>query len=623
MVLNNSKNITHDVSSYRSTYSTNGDVVNFLSALPINDLFAIDKLGVSTYFLSLCYLFLAIFASFKLKRINKYIVRWSTQKLFHLFIVVHLYVRSIAFAALSVTAITKTDVWYPIVVMLFTLPEVIMVSTYVILFFHWLEIYLFSHRQFMITSRKNFRTQWRYIFVVVTALLYGVLSTLYIMLMTKSPQFESLITEAIEFTTIVGNYALIVIFGIIAYYFESCLLSGYPFASAVAERNVKKIGTVTIIWTLGRLVRATDVLLRVTRQYFSFIGDTFRSMIFVGGLFIAEFISIIVALDWTFVGILLILEEREDIPNGIQSHNRRLLEPSISATSFLGTTYMSKEMRKWKISIEDIQFNSNIYNNNGISFLQKGSYNDATVCIKGFTFEGVSLSTITSLTNDLINFSTISHKYVVEFLGAIQHRQTVYSVSEYMPNGSLFDLIQNGKKGFNSYTIIRAAKQIANAMQYLHTVNHIHGHLKSRNILMDSYMNCKVSDIGIRQLKAYAELVSTKRIATAWSSPEVIQGDVATEASDVYSYGIICWEMVTGKIPYHGQNISSIYRQVVINQTTITVPQLSDVDVPESFLDIIENSLNFNANRRSTFSQISFCLTECSKELDNYDEKDR
>lgn len=572
-------------------------------------IFNVDQLGSTAYFLSISYFFLALFATHKYKRINKYIVQWNAQKIFAIFILIDVYVRSIAFAVLCGVAITKQDVWYPLIVMLFTLPEYFMISTYIVLFCQWLEIYLFSHLQSMIISRRTFRKKWTWGFIVVNILIYIVLGALFVALMMESAG-EDTITLAIEYFAGIGNLLLPLLMGIVTCYYSFFVLSGFPFASIASKNNVKKFKRVLFIWTMGRVWRGVDILLTSTNEYFLFLSNTYRDIILVSGIFLAEFVSIAVVLDRPFDGIKYSLNSPL-IPSQLRNSSLEIGD----SEKEIGTN--SQRQARWEIPINVINFNQKIINDVGTCFTQKGSYNSTDVFIKGFRFQGVDNSRLIELMNNLAHSSMLRHTYIVNFLGVAKEGCCIYSITEYLNHGSLFDVIHNTKKKLIPDIIIRLAKQIAAAMQYLHSLNHIHGHLKSTNILLDNNMIPKVSDIGISSLKSYTELLSIKRTATAWSSPEVLKGEVAKKASDVYSYGIICWEMVTKKIPFEGKKLSTICNEVLKNEKTMVVPSAFGVDISHIFMQTIQNCLQLDLKHRPNFEQIIFCMDECRNDMSN------
>lgn len=122
---------------------------------------------------------------------------------------------------------------------------------------------------------------------------------------------------------------------------------------------------------------------------------------------------------------------------------------------------------------------------------------------------------------------------------------------EYLPGGSLFDYLHI--KGYkpSQFRIYKICRDIALGMAYLHGRNIIHCDLKSSNILIDENNKIKISDFGLSQFIKNKTENKFKKIGTPqWMAPEVIKDHVYDFSSDVFSFGMIIWELATGQIPF-------------------------------------------------------------------------
>mmetsp|Transcript_41089 Transcript_41089/g.36427 ORF Transcript_41089/g.36427 Transcript_41089/m.36427 type:complete len:111 (-) Transcript_41089:248-580(-) len=101
-------------------------------------------------------------------------------------------------------------------------------------------------------------------------------------------------------------------------------------------------------------------------------------------------------------------------------------------------------------------------------------------------------------------------------------------------------------------------------MKYLHGKALLHCDLKSPNILLDENRAVKLADFGLSSSKArFQKRKKFKRIGTPhWMAPEIMREEGYDEASDVYSYGMILWEMIARKIPYWGMKVTQIVGSV-------------------------------------------------------------
>lgn len=149
----------------------------------------------------------------------------------------------------------------------------------------------------------------------------------------------------------------------------------------------------------------------------------------------------------------------------------------------------------------------------------------------------------------------LEHPNIVTFYGAVQDVRYSCILTERC-EGSVLDLIKlaEAKKFAITWKLLVAiAKDCAKACEYLHGVKPIiiHRDLKAENLLLDKDFRCRVSDFGLSRILEAAEngaytLCGTPR----WIAPEVYRGEVYTEKIDVYSYGVVLWELFCFSKPY-------------------------------------------------------------------------
>ncbi|KAJ8375903.1 hypothetical protein SKAU_G00064830 [Synaphobranchus kaupii] len=147
------------------------------------------------------------------------------------------------------------------------------------------------------------------------------------------------------------------------------------------------------------------------------------------------------------------------------------------------------------------------------------------------------------------------HPNIIRLEGVVTRCKPVMIITEYMENGSLDTFLKKHDGQFTVIQLVGMLRGIGAGMSYLSEMNYIHRDLAARNILVNSNLVCKVSDFGLsRVLEDDPEAAYTTRggkIPIRWTAPEAIAYRKFTSASDVWSYGIVMWEVISyGERPY-------------------------------------------------------------------------
>ncbi|XP_077077905.1 ephrin type-A receptor 3-like isoform X1 [Siphateles boraxobius] len=147
------------------------------------------------------------------------------------------------------------------------------------------------------------------------------------------------------------------------------------------------------------------------------------------------------------------------------------------------------------------------------------------------------------------------HPNIIRLEGVVTRCKPVMIITEYMENGSLDTFLKKHDGQFTVIQLVGMMRGIASGMKYLSDMSYVHRDLAARNILVNSNLVCKVSDFGLsRVLEDDPEAAYTTRggkIPIRWTAPEAIAYRKFTSASDVWSYGIVMWEVISyGERPY-------------------------------------------------------------------------
>lgn len=146
----------------------------------------------------------------------------------------------------------------------------------------------------------------------------------------------------------------------------------------------------------------------------------------------------------------------------------------------------------------------------------------------------------------------LQHAYILPILDYGFDAPLRFTVSPYLPGGTLMQKIKTGPLSVEE--IVRYATETASALDYLHSQGIIHRDLKSQNVLLDLRNHSYLSDFGLaRMLSTSTVAFHTGHGTPPYASPEQIQSRAITLKSDLFSFGILLYEMFTGQLPWNGK----------------------------------------------------------------------
>ena len=212
---------------------------------------------------------------------------------------------------------------------------------------------------------------------------------------------------------------------------------------------------------------------------------------------------------------------------------------------------------------------------------------------------------------EIATLMSLRHPNLVLFIGYTSHPHLAM-VSEYMARGSLFKVLRRGgDRPLDQKMLRTVAISVARGMAYLHGLSPplVHLDLKSPNILIDTAGRVKIGDFGLSRSRFQSTALTGSGLGTAeYMAPEQIKNEELTEKADVYSYGVVLWECLTGKPPWEGLNAIQVITAVAFQERTLPLP---DED-RSYFANLCRRCMCHDVNTRPSFAEV---LTELESEF--------
>ncbi|XP_045926164.1 mitogen-activated protein kinase kinase kinase 21 isoform X2 [Micropterus dolomieu] len=246
----------------------------------------------------------------------------------------------------------------------------------------------------------------------------------------------------------------------------------------------------------------------------------------------------------------------------------------------------------------------------GFGKVYRGTWKDQEVAVKAARQDPDEDITATAdgVKQEAKLFSMLQHPNIIKLEGVCLEEPNLCLVMEYARGGTL-NRVLTGRR-IPPHILVNWAVQIARGMLYLHeeaVVPIIHRDLKSSNILL--LEKIENDDIGRKTLKITdfglaREWHKTTKMSAAgtysWMAPEVIKSSLFSKGSDVWGYGVLLWELLTGEVPYRGIDGLAVAYGVAVNKLTLPIPSTC----PEPFAKLMEECWDQDPHVRPSFSCI-------------------
>ena len=283
----------------------------------------------------------------------------------------------------------------------------------------------------------------------------------------------------------------------------------------------------------------------------------------------------------------------------------------------------------WEIDYNDIEFeggvpsSQNRIGHGGFGEVFLGRYHGSLVAVKKLFNQDMMGKGLSDFRREVQMLSRLRHPSIVLWLGACTQAPNLTIVLEYMDKGSLHQFIHRTTTPYSLLTLTRWAMTIAQGMVYLHSAKPfpiVHCDLNTNNVLVNRDGNVKITDFGLSKVKHSSRMSrQTGMTGTVnYASPEVIRGSKFSEASDVFAYGVILWELLTRRIPWEDLNEYQIVFQMTSQLESPLAATAKALEIPDSapegYRKIIHGTWATHPERRSTFKDVLVDIREIYRE---------
>ncbi|XP_056156714.1 serine/threonine-protein kinase MARK2 isoform X2 [Lampris incognitus] len=220
------------------------------------------------------------------------------------------------------------------------------------------------------------------------------------------------------------------------------------------------------------------------------------------------------------------------------------------------------------------------------------------VAVKIIDKTQLNSSSLQKLFREVRIMKLLNHPNIVKLFEVIETEKTLYLVMEYASGGEVFDyLVAHGR--MKEKEARAKFRQIVSAVQYCHQKCIVHRDLKAENLLLDADMNIKIADFGFSNEFTLGNKLDTFCGSPPYAAPELFQGKKYDGPEvDVWSLGVILYTLVSGSLPFDGQNLKELRERVLRGKYRIPFYMSTDCE------NLLKKFLILNPSKRGSLEQI-------------------
>uniref|UniRef100_A0A7N0TIN5 non-specific serine/threonine protein kinase n=1 Tax=Kalanchoe fedtschenkoi TaxID=63787 RepID=A0A7N0TIN5_KALFE len=264
---------------------------------------------------------------------------------------------------------------------------------------------------------------------------------------------------------------------------------------------------------------------------------------------------------------------------------------------------------EWNIDFTELSVKTRV----GIGFFGEvfhGMWNGTEVAIKVFLEQDLNAENMKDFCNEISILSRLRHPNVILFLGACTKPPHLSMITEYMDGGSLYNLIHLGgfREKFSWRRRLKILRDICRGLMCIHRMKIVHRDIKSANCLVNKHWVVKICDFGLSRIMTETPMRDSAPAGTPeWMAPELIRNEHFTETCDIFSFGVIMWELCTLNRPWDGVPQEKVI-YAVANEGLL-------LDIPSGPLGKLISDCWAEPHERPSCAEILACLVDCENLL--------
>ncbi|KAF5458603.1 hypothetical protein F2P56_022624 [Juglans regia] len=231
---------------------------------------------------------------------------------------------------------------------------------------------------------------------------------------------------------------------------------------------------------------------------------------------------------------------------------------------------------EWNIDFSELTVGTRV----GIGFFGevfRCIWNGTEVAVKVFLEQDLTAENMEDFCNEISILSRLRHPNVILFLGACMRPPRLSMVTEYMEMGSLYYLIQlssSQHKKLSWRRRLKMLRDICRGLMCIHRMKIVHRDLKSANCLVNKHWTVKICDFGLSRIMTESSMRDPASAGTPeWMAPELIRNEPFTEKCDIFSLGVVMWELCTLSRPWDGVPPERVVYAVANKGSRLEIPE--------------------------------------------------